>query len=194
MLGNTLLLLLLSSNSNIQKLTQVPASPIIYFSAKYLKWCCRSVNRRTSLTLLMDKLERVTDRKRSRRKSFRVAGLAVMSAQCWPHSLSWGLGSAPSSVQAPTSSQQACGGEVPAESQPVICLLGTRGVCVSDRRGWVGPALPSPSLFLDAGLFKYLHSHVYLFSQAGHGNRTPVFLMGLSVSVQWGCARACTCV
>ena len=49
--------------------------------------------------------------------------------------------------------------------------------------GWDQLYLPLLYFWMQ-GYFKYLHSHVYLFSQAGHSNRTPVFLMGLSVSVQ----------
>lgn len=61
----------------------------------------------------------------------------------------------------------------------------------------MGPALPSPSLFLDAGLFKYLHSHVYLFFSGGSQQQNAC----LSHGVFCECAvrlctlvRACVCV
>ena len=173
------------------------------------------ITHRTGLTVLMDKLERVTDRKRSRRKSFQVVlvmplvievrpGLPhVISAQCWPRPLSWGQDlegltmSAPSSVPASTSSQQACGGKVPAESEPVICLLRATGCLCFRQKGMGGTSFTFPFLlyfWMQVYLNTYTHMCSFFLRRV-----TATERLSFSWGFLWVCseavhARTCVCV
>ena len=173
------------------------------------------ITHRTGLTVLMDKLERVTDRKRSRRKSFQVVlvrplvievrpGLPhVISAQCWPRPLSWGQDlegltmSAPSSVQASTSSQQACGGKVPAESEPVICLLRATGCVCFRQKGMGGTSFTFPFLlyfWMQVYLNTYTHMCTFFLRRV-----TATERLSFSWGFLWVCSEAvhadtCVCV
>lgn len=80
-------------------------------------------------------------------------------------------------------------GKSPAKSEPIIFLLRALGCLCFRPKGMGGTSVAFPFLtllFLDACLFKYLHTYVYLFAQASHSNRTTFFLVGLSVSVRGG--------